>query len=71
MRTAKLGAVAALIVLTALSLLWVTEFIPRDEISRAAPKAFGAVAILVLAGLAWSVLRGNPAERDETDKRVP
>lgn len=71
MRTAKLGAVAALIVLTALALLWVTEFIPRSEIANAAPKAFGAIAILFLAGVAWSVLRGNPAERDETDKRAP
>ena len=71
MRTAKLGVVAALIVLTALALLWVTEFIPRADIESAAPKAFGAVAVLIFAGLAWSILRGNPGERDETDKPAP
>jgi hypothetical protein len=71
MRAAKIGAVAALVVLTGLALLWVTEAVPRADIQDMAPKALGAVAVLVLAGILWSVLRGGAGARDDTDKPVP
>jgi len=70
MRSAKLGLAAVLIVMTGLTLLWVTEAIPRAEIERMAPKALLAVAVLVVAGILWSALRGSTTV-DETDKRAP
>ena len=71
MRIAKLGFLGALIVVTGLALLWVTEAVPHEDVREMAPKALGAVVVLVLAGLVWNALRGNPMERDETDKPVP
>lgn len=71
MRSAKLGAVAALIVLAVVGVLWVTEAVPRDDLKDVAPKALGAILILVLAGVAWSAMRGPAGATDETDKKVP
>jgi hypothetical protein len=71
MRSAKLGAVAALIVLAVVGVLWVTEAVPRDDLKDVAPKALGAILILVLVGVAWSAMRGPAGAADETDKKVP
>jgi hypothetical protein len=71
MRPAKLGILAALIVVTGLALLWVTEAVPRDDLWDMAPKALGAVAILTIAGIIWSSMRGSPHTRDDSDKPVP
>ena len=71
MRSLKLGALGLLIVLTGIMLLWVTEALPREELRDLAPKAIGAVLVLVLASFAWSTLRGTPSDRDQTDKPVP
>jgi len=70
MRSAKLGLVGLLIVGTALTLLWITEAVPRSEVENAAPKALLAVGVLVIAGIVWSELRGSTSV-DDTDKRVP
>jgi hypothetical protein len=70
-RAVKIGVLAALIVVTGLALLWMTEAIPRADVREMTPKALGAVLVLVLASLAWSAVRGNPAGRDDTDKPVP
>ena len=71
MRIAKLGAVAALLVVTGLALLWVTEAIPRADVENMAPKALGAVVVLVIAGVVLSMMRGSSTTRDDTDKPVP
>jgi hypothetical protein len=71
MRIAKLGAVATLIVVTVLALLWVTEAMPRADVERMAPKAIGAIVVLVAAAVVLSMLRGSPTTRDDTDKPVP
>ena len=71
MRMAKLGAVATLIVVTILALLWVTEAMPRTDVENMAPKAIGAIVILVAAGVVLSMLRGSTTDTDDTDKRVP
>jgi hypothetical protein len=71
MRLAKLGALGALLVATCLGLLWITEAVPRDQLEDVALKALGAVAILVVAGFAWSAIRGRGAGADTTDKPVP
>ena len=70
MRSAKLGLVAALIVVTGLALLWITEAVPRADVEDMAPKALLALAVLVIAGIVWSMLRGTSSP-DDTDKRVP
>lgn len=70
-RTLKLGLIGALIVLTVLGLLWVTEAIPRDDVAAMAPKALGAIVILILAAAAYSMLRGGSHQPDRTDKPVP
>ncbi len=70
MRSAKLGLVGLLIVGTALTLLWITEAVPRNEVESAAPKALLALGVLVVAGIVWSALRGSTTV-DETDKRAP
>ena len=71
MRIVKLGVLAALIVVTGLALLWVTEAVPRADLRDMAPKALGAVAILVIASYVWSILRGRTGAVDATDKPVP
>ena len=71
MRAAKLGAVAALIVLAVVGVLWMTEAVPRDDLQDVTLKALGAILVLVLAGVAWSAMRGPTATPDETDKKVP
>jgi hypothetical protein len=71
MRVAKLGAVAVLIVLAVIGVLWMTEAVPRSELTGVTLKALGAVGVLVLAGLGWTALRGPSSTRDETDKPVP
>lgn len=68
---ARVGVLTALVVLTVLALLWVTEAVPRDQIEAIAPKALAALAILVVAGLVGSALRGNADAPDSTDKPVP
>jgi len=71
MRIAKLGFAGALIVFAGLALLWVTKAVPEKDVRAMAPKAFGAIAVLIVVGLVWTAVRGNTAERDETDKPVP
>ena len=71
MRAAKLGAVAALIVLAVMGVLWMTEAVSRDELPGLTFKALGAVLVLVLAGVAWTAVRGSVSGPDETDKKVP
>jgi hypothetical protein len=71
MRAAKLGTVAALIVLAVAGVLWMTEAVPRDDLQDVALKALGAILVLVLAGVAWSAMRGAHGAPDETDKKVP
>ena len=65
------GAVAALIVLAVVGVLWMTEAVPRDDLQDVALKALGAILVLVLAGVAWSAMRGTTGTPDETDKKVP
>ena len=71
MRIAKLGLAGALIVFAGLALLWVTKAVPEKDVRDMAPKAFGAIAVLIVVGIVWTAVRGNTAERDETDKPVP
>jgi hypothetical protein len=71
MRSLKLGALGLLIVITGVMLLWVTDAVPRADLSDIALKAIGAVVVLVLASFAWDAVRGTPASSDSTDKPVP
>lgn len=71
MRAAKLGALAALLAFAVIGVLWVTEAVPRQDLKDAMPKTLGAIAILVVAGVVWSLMRGEHGTPDETDKRVP
>jgi len=71
MRTVKLGVLGALIVVTCLALLWVTEVVPRADIKDIAPKALGAVVVLVIASVVWSAISGKTSKMDNTDKPVP
>ena len=71
MRAIKLGALGALIVAAALALLWITEAVPRADVASMAPKAFGAIAVLLVAGIALAAVRGDTSAPDSTDKRVP
>jgi hypothetical protein len=72
MRSLKLGSFGLLIVLTGVALLWVTNAMPQEDLTDVATKAVGAVVVLVLASLAWSVLRGEKsATTDSTDKPAP
>ena len=71
MRAVKLGAVAALVVLAAIGVLWMTNAFPREDLASAAIRALGAILVLVLAGVAWLSLRGPAGAADETDKKVP
>ena len=70
MRSLKLGLVAALIVATALALVWVTEAMPRADVERMASKALLGLGVLVVAGIVWIALRGS-SEVDDTNKPVP
>jgi hypothetical protein len=70
MRSLKLGALGLLVVITGIMLLWVTDAVPRDDLKDIAPKAIGAVLVLVLASYVWSAMRGEPSG-DHTDKPVP
>lgn len=71
MRVIKLGGIAVLIVSTSLALLWVTEAIPRADVRDIAPKALGAVLVVMLAGVVWAAFRGGTDLPDSTDKPVP
>jgi len=73
MRSLKLGSLGLLIVLTGVALLWVTNAIARENLTDVATKAVGAVIVLVLASLAWSMIRGDTSAptSDSTDKPVP
>jgi len=71
MRALKLGAVAALVVAATPALLWVTAAIPRDDVADMAPKALGAVAVLVVAGILLGLFRVGATTPDQTDKPVP
>ena len=73
MRSLKIGSLGLLIVLTGVALLWVTDAMPHEDLTDVATKAVGAVVVLVLASLAWSVLRGDKATSttDSSDKPVP
>src|SRR6185503_12457885 len=53
MRSLRLGALGLLIVITGILLLWVTNAVPRADITDIAVKAIGAVLVLVLASFAW------------------
>ena len=73
MRSLKIGSLGLLIVMTGVALLWVTNAMPHEDLTDVAAKAVGAVVVLVLASLAWSMIRGDrsvPAD-DSTDKPVP
>jgi len=67
----KLGAVATLVVAATLALLWMTGAVPGRDVADMAPRAFGAVAILVVAGVLLGALRGDRNAADSTDKPVP
>jgi hypothetical protein len=71
MRIAKLGVLAALIVLTILALLWVTEAVPREQLTDIAPKALGAILVLEVAALIWSRVRGRTRVSEGSEKPVP
>ncbi len=71
MRVLKLGAIAGLVVITGLALLWVTEAIPREDVRDIAPKALGAVLVLIVAGAVLVSVRGKSDVPDPTDKPVP
>ncbi len=70
-RAIRLGLIAALFVATGLALLWVTGAIERDELFTLALRALGVVAILAVAGIAYSALRGRVDAPDSTDQPVP
>jgi hypothetical protein len=71
MRAIKLGAAAALLVVATLALLWITEAVPRADIAEMAPKALGALVVLIVAGVALAALSGKTSAPDNTDKPVP
>jgi hypothetical protein len=71
MRGLKLGAVAVLLVVAVLALLWVTEAVPRSDVADMAPKALAAVGILVVAGVALGAVAGRTDVPDQSDKPVP
>jgi hypothetical protein len=71
MRALKLGAVAAVLVLSVLALLWVTGAVPRADVASMAPKALAALAVLVAGGALLGALAGRNDAPDATDKRVP
>jgi len=71
MRSLRLGALGLLIVITGILLLWVTNAVPRADITDIAVKAIGAVLVLVLASFAWDAIRGTQPASDHTDKPVP
>jgi len=71
MRALRLGAVAALVVAATLALLWVTGAVPRSDIADMAPKAMGAVAVLVVTGVLLGLFRARVDTPDQTDKPVP
>ncbi|HJQ22036.1 MAG TPA: hypothetical protein VJ867_16950 [Gemmatimonadaceae bacterium] len=70
MRSLKLGALALLVVVTGILLLWVTDALPAKDLRDLAPKAIGAVLILMLAGFAWDSFR-QPDHVDASDKPAP
>lgn len=70
MRPLRLGALGLLIVVTGILLLWVTNAIPSKDLRDLAPKAIGAVVILVLASIAWDAFR-RPQHVDSSDKPAP
>jgi hypothetical protein len=71
MRALKLGAVAAVLVVTGLALLWVTGAIPRGDIAQMAPKALAAILVLTGAGAVLGAVVGRNDAPDSTDKPVP
>ena len=71
MRAIKFGALSSLLVAAVLALLWVTEAMPRSDVADMAPKAFGAIVVLVLTGVLLTALRGDARTPDNTDKPVP
>jgi hypothetical protein len=71
MRALKLGAVAAVIVVTGLALLWVTGAVQRGDIAQMAPKALAAILVLTAAGAVLGAIVGRNDASDSTDKPVP
>jgi hypothetical protein len=59
------------LVMAVLALLWITEAVPRSDIAEMAPKAFGALVVLIVAGVALDALSGKTNAPDSTDKPVP
>ncbi len=71
MRAMRLGGLAAVIVAAVLALLWITEAVPRSDVADMAPKALGAIAVIMVAGVVVTAIRGGTGSADGTDKPVP
>ena len=67
----KLGLAGAVIIAAALGLLWITEVLPGDEVSRIASWSFGGLIVLLLAAVALRAIRGDASPGAGSDQPVP
>lgn len=71
MKVVKVWLLAGLVAAAVLGVLWATDVLVGDDLSRAARTTLTAILILALAHYAWTVIRGHGPGPDRTDKPVP
>jgi hypothetical protein len=67
----RLWFLILLVAAVILAILWIMEVIPGTEIGGIALKTFGALAVLLVASVAWRIVRGRSNVPDSTDQPVP
>ena len=67
----KLGLLVSLIAAASLAILWILEVIPRSKLGDISLKAFGVIAVLLVASVIWRSLRGRADVADKSDQPVP
>ena len=72
MRYAKLCLIVAIVAVTLIVVLYVTNVVERTQVSSLLKMAFALIAILALGGAAvGTVARSGPSADDKADRPIP
>lgn len=71
MRAIKLGVLALIAAAAAIGILRITGLITEAQLPWLATRAFAAIALLLVAGVAIGAVAPRPVAPDSTDRPIP